>query len=221
MPSFSLSQLREKVRVLGDYPPSEVMTDTFVDESVNQGLAELFELVTDSWEGFYTVVGTVTTTADTETVALPADFFELRALDRDLGDNEFAPLERITFSQTYRFSGSSIPRAYMLHGGTAPGTIRLWPVPDGAYDLRITYDPLFTPLVDDEDEFDFRNGWEEYVITAALYRLDEREERPLGDRLAKLQRLETRIRASAKKRDSAGPEYLDAPSGRRPYRGDW
>ncbi len=221
MPSFSLSQLRSAVRTLGDYDNSAVMTDAFVDDSINKALAELFELVTDAFEGYYTTTGTVTTADGEETVALPADFYDLRALDRDLGDNAFEPLERITLAQSYRYAGSSIPRAYMLHGGTAPGTIRLWPIPNDAYDLRITYDPLFSPLVDDEDTFDFRNGWEEYVIQAALLRLDQREERPLGDRMQVIERSKARIVAAAKKRDSAGPEYLTLPNGAGPYRGDW
>lgn len=208
MPAFTLIQLREAVRTKGDYPSSAVMTDAFVTQAINEALAELVELVSDQFQGYYDTTSTVVTVAGTQTVNLPSTMLNLRALDRQIATDRHTPLSRISLTQSYAYQGRGAPRAYTLHGGTAPGTIRLFPVPDAVYTLRVTFESLFTALSADGDSFDFRNGWEEYVHQAALLRLDAREERPLGDRMALIERAKERIIRSASKRNSAEPEYL-------------
>lgn len=222
MPSFTLSQLRDSVRDLGDYRNSSVFTDVLLTEFINEAIAELFELVTGQFEGYYDTSTTVTTTAGVQTVDLPADLYILRALDRELDAERHAPLSRIGYGDTYRYQGRGSPRAYMLWGGSTssqPGTARLFPVPDAVYTLRVTYQPLFTPLSADGDTFDFRNGWQEMVFQAALLRCDQREERPLNDRLALIERAKERIISSAGKRNSAEPEHLTDWS-RTPWPGE-
>jgi len=206
--SNTLGQLVDAVRTKGDYANSAVFTDLDLVEYINEAIAELYEIVTDQFQGYYEKIATITTTANVQTVSLPSDFLDLRALDRQFDATHHSPLRRINLSQSYSFQGTGQPQAYSLHGGVAPGTVRLYPVPDGVYTLRVTYDPAFTLLVDDSDTFEFRNGWEEYVHQAALLRCDAREERPLGDRLALIERAKQRIIGSAAKRNSAEPEYL-------------
>ena len=208
MPAWTLLQLREAVRTKGDYPSSPVMTDAFVTQSINEALAELYELVSDQFQGHYDTSSEVVTVAGTQTVNLPAAMLNLRALDWKRATDHYTPLRRISMTQSYAYQGRGLPSAYMLYGGTAPGTIRLFPVPSAVYTLRVTYEPLFTALASDSDSFDFRNGWEEYVHQAALLRLDAREERPLGDRMGLIDRARQRIIGSAGKRNSAEPEYL-------------
>lgn len=212
MPAFTLAQLIEKVRRLGNYENVARITDTFITECINMALSALYDAVSESYAGHYDTFASLTTTAGDATINLPADFYELRAIDRDLGSNEFLPLRRINLIQSYRYSGSGAPQAYMLHGGTAPGTLRVWPVPDQAYALRITYEPLFTALALSGDSFDFRNGWERFVIYDALVQIDIRELQPIGEHKAIADEMLTKIRASAQRRDSAEPEYL-APRG--------
>lgn len=221
MPSFTLLELRDQVRTIGDYANSSVMTDAFVTDSINKALAELYELVTDTFQGYYTTTANVVTVAGVQNVALPTDFYALRALHRVVDSERFAAMRRVNLIEADRYSGQSTPVAYMLWGGTAPGTIRCLPIPDGVYTLRVTYDPLFLPLVADEDAYDFRNGWEELVIQLALLRLDQREERPLGDRMAVIERHKARIIGSAFKRDESEPEYLEPRRGSNALPWEW
>lgn len=211
MPSFTLASLRSKVRRLGDYQNSGPMSDAFVDESINEALAELVDLVGDVFQDHFLTTATVATVAGTQTVNLPSDFYDLRALDRQVSTDQHVPLRRIQLLQATRYGGRGTPRGYMLHGGASPGTIRLFPIPDGVYTLRVTYDPLFTALAADADSFNFRNGWEEYVLHAALLRLDMREEKPVGERMGMIEKAKARIIGSAAKRNSAEPEYLTMP----------
>lgn len=217
MTVYTLTQLRDQVRKLGDYENAPRITDVFVDDCLRKALAELYDLVTGAFEGEYTTVASLVTVAGEQTVELPDDFYELRALDRDYGDDRFAPLRRVTILETYRYPGRGAPYCYMLHRASAEtdsvGTARLFPVPDGVYTLRIVYDPLPPVLEDDDDSFDFRNGWEELLVHRALVRIDEREERPTGERLALIGKLEERVKKSAERRNSAEPEYLEPRRG--------
>lgn len=208
MPSKTLDQLCDEIRAKGEYDNSTTYTNSFLTAWVNEAIADLYDLVTDQFQGFYDKTGTVTTVAGAQTVNLPADFYELRALDRQVATDHHTPLRRISLIQSYDYQGRGVPEAYMLHGGTAPGTLRLWPVPDGAYTLRLTYEPLFTSLALDADSFDFRNGWEEYVHEAVLLKIDMREGKSINERMATLQRIRQRIVGSAAKRNSAEPEHL-------------
>lgn len=211
---ITLSDLRDMVRTLGDYENAPRITDDYLTDCINKALAELYDLITGAFEGDFATIASIATIADTQTVELPTDFYELRALDRDCGDDRFVPLRRLTFPETYRLGGQGQPVGYMLHRPSSSdgsiGTVRLFPVPDNVYTLRIVYDPLPVTLAEDNDSFDFRNGWEELLVHRALLRVDEREERPTGERMQTIAILEQRVKKSAERRNSAEPEYLDA-----------
>lgn len=207
MPVLTLAELRE--RALGtDYVNSTVFTSAVVNRFINEAMAELYEIVSSQHEGHFDTTATVVTAAGVQTVNLPSDFYDLRALDRqiDTAGEQHVPLRRINLMQTYGLQGRGKPQGYMLHGGTAPGTVRLWPIPDGVYTLRVTYEPLFDQLEDDTDSFDFRNGWEDLVIQSARMRMAAEEERPFDATI--LERAQQRIVTSANKRNSAEPDYL-------------
>lgn len=214
MPVYTLTQLRTMVRRLGDYEGAPRITDDYLDDCIAKAMAELWDLVTGAFEGDYTKIATATTVAGQQQVELPVDFYELRALDRDVGSDVFRPLRRLTITETYRYRGRGEPVGYMLHRASSAtgsvGTARLFPIPGAAYDLRFVYDPLPPVLASDDDEFDFRNGWEELLVHRALVRVDEREERPTAERMQMIERLEDRVKKSAGRRNSAEPEYLDA-----------
>jgi hypothetical protein len=208
MPTFTLAQIRTAIRELGDYPVSLVFSDSVVTRYVNEAIADLRRVVGTTYEGFYDTTSTVATAAGTQTVNLPSDFLSLRAIDRQLDSENFTPLDRLNFRDTYAYGGRGVPIGYMLHGGTAPGVVRLFPIPDAVYTIRFTYEPLFTQLVNDGDTFDFRNGWETYVHHSALLRMDAREEKPLGERLQLIERARQDILYEANNRNCAEPDYL-------------
>lgn len=220
MPSRTLTELRDRVRRLGDYEnATNKITDALLTEFLNYGIAELYDLLTDTFEGFFMKTGSVSTTASDATVSLPSDCAFVRAVDRDFGDNRYAALKRVNLLQTYRLSGTGEPVAYMLHGddsaiNAGPGTIRLWPIPDAAYTLRITYDAMWTALSADADEFFFHNHWEQFVVYTALVQVAAREETTqITTWSALADKARERIIGSARKRNSAEPEYLTARHG--------
>lgn len=79
----------------------------------------------------------VEATADSEYLALPDDWLETSNIDRD--DRVWTPLEYLTPAQLVSLrrdhSVQGRPRAYSIVGGR----LRLLPVPDGSYTLRMEY----------------------------------------------------------------------------------
>lgn len=211
MTQRTLTDLREQVRLVGDFENSSVFTDEFLNESVNKGIRQLHKIKSDAFEGYATTIGFITTVSGEQLLELPEDFYRLRALDRDLGDDRVVEISRVTLTDSRRHGGQGIPRVYTLHGPSddpdSIGTVRVWPVPDNEYDLRITYDTA-APELEDDDYYNFQDDEDEYVIQYALMRCDQREERDIRERMMTLKDLEQQIRDSAPKRDSSGPEYL-------------
>jgi hypothetical protein len=212
MPTVNLATLRTSIATLGDVVNSPVFTAAFLNEWINRALEEFHEFVVDAWEGYYDKTDETTATAQgTQEYNLPADFFRLRLLERKLGQYEYFPLRRLTLIETSRFRDTGTPRGYMLYGasgGGLPGRLRLFPIPDGVYTIRLTYIPIAKQLVADGDSYDFLPGGDEFVICKVLRRVAEREERPIAEWVDGADRAANRIRAMVPRRDSAEPEYL-------------
>ena len=212
MPTKTLSEIRASVRTLGNYENSARATDAYLTEWINSAISEYHEFVIDSWEGYYDKVDeTIVTSAGEQEVDLPEDFLRLRLLQRKLGTDSYTPLDRVTLVDASRYGGRGTPRGYSLFGSDSdpmPGMIRLWPVPDGTYTLRVTYVPVASVLAEDGDEYMFLPGGDKFVICQTLVELDERGGRDTTARLMQVERAKVRIKASAKQRDTAEPEYL-------------
>lgn len=214
MSTITLSDLRTEIRDLGDYANSAKFTSAYLNTWINKAIRAYHDYVVETHEGYYDKTNeTLVTVAGTQTVTLPSDHYRLRLLERKLAADRYAPLRRLTLAETSRFSGRGAPRGYMLHGGGSgaaalPGTVRLWPVPDGAYTLRVTYIPTATALSADGDVFAFLPGGDAFVVHEALLALDRREGRPLQARLDAVAAAKLQIKAAAAHRDSGEPEYL-------------
>lgn len=209
MATVTLATLRSTVQQRGSYENTITFTPAYLNGEINAALAELYELVADSNEGYYDSEASAVTVANQRHVDLPADFWRLRAVDRlESGTDEYVELRQVGIGERNSFVVSGTPVAYRVTTGGARGRIQLYPKPDIVYSLRLVYTPTLTALASDGATFEFFNGWEEYVICSALLRIDQREERPLGDRAADLERIKQRIVRGVTQRRAAEPEYL-------------
>lgn len=90
-------------------------------------------------------IGTLTTVAGTQTVALPTDYLSIRKLYLTVGGvrRELiqAPTTPMRMSETGNYQ--SIPETYIITGGN----LYLFPKPDSAYTLTIDYYTKVGPLV--------------------------------------------------------------------------
>jgi hypothetical protein len=207
--ALTLATIRSRVRTLGDYANSAVFTDAFINEQVNDAVGDYCDLLDQTWEGYRDTTGTVTTTANVATVSLPTDFLKARAVDL-LDGGRYYPLRRYQISQAYGYDlQTERPLGYIQRANV----LELFPTPNAVYTIRLRYIPAASVLVNNADSIDVPNGWEGFIIHTALLKLDEREERPLQDRLNIIDRYRQRIVAAANDRNTAEPEYLPFPGG--------
>lgn len=204
MSAIDLATLRAAVRFRGDYQNVRKFPDEDLNREIQTSFAEFYELIADTYEGYWDTQGTKTTTASTSFVALPADGWRVFGVDRLDGD-QYVELRQVGTGDRNRFSTTTgTPVAYRL---TARG-IDLFPTPDAAYTLRVTYTPI-APALQEAQAREWFNGWENLVINLTLLKLDQREQRPLNERLAIIDREKMRITSGATKRKSQEPEYLN------------
>ena len=208
MATKTLAQIRDTVRFRGTYENSTKFTTPLVNDEINAGLAELYELMADANEGYFDIKATTPTVANQDYVDLPATFWRLRGVDILIG-GRYCELRQIGIADRNKFQTSTgRPEAYRTVAGGTRGRLELYPTPSGVETIRIVHTPTFTPLAADGDSFEYYNGNEDYVITAALLRLDQREEKPLGERQQELARIRDRIIRAVSQRRAAEPELI-------------
>ncbi len=203
MATKTLSDVRAMVRFRGDFRNTVRFPDANVDTEIQAAHAEWYELICESNAGFFDTTTTAPTVANQAYVALPADAWIIRAVDRQEG-TEFEPMKQIGIDERNRYGTTTDrPTAFRL---TARGA-DLFPTPNAVYTLRFTYTPVVTPL-GDVYPTDFLNSWEEYVVYATLLRLAENEERSGNNWQERVDRQAARIKSAASQRRSSEPEYV-------------
>lgn len=206
MASKSLADIVAAVRFRGDFRNTVRFPVADLEREVQASFAELYELIANVNEGYWDTDSTVSTVAGQAYVALPATAWRVRGIDF-LDGGDWRELDQVGLSDRNRYSSSSDePRAYRL---TARGA-DLFPTPNAIYTLRVTFTPSAPTLGAARD---FYNGWDEYVLYAALVRLTLNEERQANDWQAQLDRQVERIRAGASQRRAQEPEYIPLRTG--------
>lgn len=211
----TLTDLISIVRFRGDYRNVVRFPAANLGNEIQAAFCEYYELVDETHEGYWDTTDTVSTAADLAYIPLPSDAWRVKGIDRMDGGTDPVELDQIGLNERNRYSNrTDMPRAYRL---TARGA-DLYPTPNAAYTLRITYTPVAPVL--DETARSFYNDWHEYVVYAALVRLALNEQRDSSqwDRQLAFQR--ERITRGAAKRRSQEPEYIPLRDGYSETRDD-
>jgi hypothetical protein len=212
MATKTRAEIRARVRFLGTYENSAKFTDALVNDEIQAGLSELYEVMADANEGHFDTTASAVTVAAQDWVALPADFWRLRGVDV-LISGKYRELDQIGITDRNKYQGaSSRPQAYRTAAGSTRGRIILYPTPNAVETLRFVYTPTCPVFTSDADTFEFYAGYDDYVVHATLLRLHQREERPLGETQQELARITARIMKSSQQRRAAEPELI--PLGR-------
>ena len=174
--SRSLGDMRSDVRLRADLPANNFVSDSEINEYLNQSIAELWDLlVAARGQEYYVTRYAFTTAPNTELYALPADHFETLYLEcfvnnqrirmRPYSLHERAPILGVT-------QLPARPYAFRLQGTQ----ISLLPIPDSTYPCTLFYAPAAVRLTNDADTFDGIDGWEEYAIWRAVAYVQQKEQ---------------------------------------------
>lgn len=202
--SVTLDTLRNRVRFLGDFENSRIVTDERLDEIINANVRKVWDLLLRHRPEQYITEqsGNPATAANDATVTLAADFYRLRKVEW-LDGSRYRRLRPINVSVAHRWSTAGSPCGYRIQGNE----LVIVPTPNAVYSLRIYYLPAFAALVEDDDEFDGINGYEDLVIALSIVDLKLRESMPFGEWMGRAEKL-TRELIDAAELDAGEPFLL-------------
>lgn len=215
----SLLELRRRAREYADQETSDP-SGAFVDDaeltrSINDGLAELYDLMVEvRGDLFFATTVDLTTVAGQTSYDLPDDFYSLtKVIASRSGSDQWCSvplwgLDDYPYLLSMKAGSGNVLR-YRLQGTR----LVLLPVPVSGETVRVMYVPTFTPLVSDLDSVDGVNGWADYAALSAAIDMMQKEESDPSVLLMKRNNIEARIRKMVTMRDDAEPEQV--PDGRR------
>lgn len=209
--TITRSELRSQIRELGDYENSDVFTDAILNDWIDDARCEVYDLLIDAWPDAFTAVSALSLVTGGgqpwTDVSLPLDFYKLRRLAVEV-DGDWCDLRAASLGRVDLNAEPDAPETYRIESGVATPRLVVYPTVDKAYSAKLFYLPSCDRMASDAATFDGWNGYESLVRELVLLRCDQREERPLNDRMAIISRLEGKIRAAADGTD-AEPRYLD------------
>lgn len=203
MTMLSRSEIRTMIRNRGGYTNTRRFSDVFLNSEIQTAFNRFWNIVDEAHQGWWDKEGNVTTTANVAYVALPTDCKVVKGIDRYDG-TEPKELAQVALAERNRYgSTTDKPLAFRLSSRGA----ELYPTPNAAYTLRVIYTPK-PPQLSENTQYDYYDGWEDFVMEKVLYELDSMTRQPLGDREKKLEIAEKALRASSNQRRQSEPEYL-------------
>lgn len=203
MTALSRVQLRSTIRSRGDYTNVRRFSNEHLNAEMQTAFNHFWRIVDEAHQGWWDKEGTVATTSAVAYVALPADAKAVKGVDR-LDGSEYVEMPQVGLEHRSRFGATrGKPLAHRL----SSRGIELTPTPDAVYTLRVMYSPK-PPALTENEQHEWYDGWEDFVIEKVLWELDSREGKPLSDRAMKLEVAEKALRSSAAVRRQSEPEYL-------------
>lgn len=200
-----------------------------ITDSLNEGIAELYDLFT-STEGqpWYLESTNFSTVGNTDTYTIGpgqainiADFYKPRGVDIQYGQNIVNTARPFMWGERNRYKWLpgwlyNTPVAYRMMGkastvaAAANDAIKFVPIPPGTFQITLWYTPTPPILVGGGDSFDGVNGWEEYAVLSAAVKLLLRQEQleHASVLMQERERQKDRILGALMNRDDDAPERV-------------
>ena len=224
--STTLLQMRNRVRDRADMQNTEFVSDSEIDNYLNDGLSELNDLFITKYEEYVvSSVGPLNLNAGQESYDISADFgicnfMKIMGIDLNTG-GRVIPMKRFMFSErdywtipNAPWNISVVPYRYSVRGEE----IFFFPKSGVAGTITIWYVPQYCKMETDTDAICnflpyLNNGWEEYaVITAAIKCLQKEESDTMALMQEKMIQLK-RIEGVAQNRDVGDPGRITYVNG--------
>lgn len=210
--AITLSELREQSRFRANQENSDFITDVELDTYINSSIAELHDILIQSYgSDFFLSEYDFTTVLNQDSYDLPVDFYKVMGVDAIVSDGQFHTISKFSFSDR-RLGNFSTGwnDAYCTHVRyrVMGDKIRFTPTPDNTYSVKLWYSPVATKLVADTDELNDYNQYSEYVIVDAAIKMMLKEESDVSVLMAQKQELKRRIEEASQNRDASEPNQI-------------
>lgn len=204
----TLSDLIADVRQRTNQENSTFVTDAEVTEYLNQEIAELYgRIVQAQGQEHYRASSTIPVVSGTALYALPADFWQLQALEATLGGitgrlRPFMQVEHARLQNAQPFAWYS-PIRYRLQANN----IEILPATQ-TFTATLFYTPAPPRLVNSGDLLDGFAGYEAAAIYGACATVLQKEESDASFYIGQRERIYRHIDAVAAQRDANEPERI-------------
>ena len=203
MATHTASDLITRVRRRGDFENSEFVTDAELTDFLNQGLAELWDILISTFEHYGVDSDTTYALPGSGTFALPADFYKLIGVD-------FAPSSGTTTSRVRPYSfqhrnkysnpvfkGAGVDLLeYQIVGDNMKF------IPDDRPTGTVTLHYITTAPQLGANVTGIITGHEEYAVWYAVMLAKNKEESDIEFEISNIERLRERIQQAASRRDA-------------------
>jgi hypothetical protein len=207
--SVLLTSLRDRILQKADMQNSTFVSSTELDAVIDEAAAELYDqLASAEGADYFAKPHTFTTTAGTDTYALPADFYRLKRVRWMMSSSKGIPLRRASVDALDGYDESQGWFEGYHHGTNARYRIEgdslvFVPIPRAVHTVKLVYLPPWDRAA---TNMDVRNGWELYLIYAGVIHCVLKEE---GDPKPWMQlRDEQRARIALSLQRDPEPEYM-------------
>lgn len=184
MMTVTLANLKLRARRKADMENSAFISDAELLDLVNEAYCELYDVMTQAFERYYTTTTTFSTTPGTTAYALPGDFYKLLAVDLQSGNSY---ITMYPYDENER--NSSTTTSYSIPTAT----------------IRMRYIPTAALFAVDSDARDFVNGWEALLVTDVAIMMLEKEESATDALERRRERQYRRLTEMAQNRDVGQP----------------
>jgi len=225
--SITLAELKTAARERADMEDSQFVTDSELLFYINSSIAELHDILIQSYGQDYYIKSTIFTTANAadeyslDTIIPSKDFYKMRGVDAKITASQWFTLKAFNFNERNKFQDSG---SYNLQGTVntryrmVGNALHFAPRPDDNTEIRLWYIPLATKLTADTDTLDDLNQYAEYVIVDVAIKMLTKEETNANVLIMHKQELKQRIEAAAANRDASASETVqDIYSENNPY----
>jgi len=216
--------IRTRAKNRADMTNSEFVGDAEWNDYINEGLAELHELIANKYDDYQVCSETITLVSDQEAYELPSNFMRIRGVDVVSSGRSYT-LEPFMFQERNRlhiYEGvRSTGTRYMYQ--VVGSNLRLIPTPISAGGtITLWYVPSAKTLINDESTIDpsYEVGWERYIVLYAAIRALQKEESLESVQLAmaEQQGLQRKIEASATQNAGSPKRVVDTRYSREFWR---
>lgn len=201
----TLLNLKTKIREQCDMVNSEYVSDEELTRYINSSCCELYGLLATAYgEDYYFEETTVVVPAGEDKVDLPDNFWKLYKVEIANGTNRKTTLRQFQSNDKNRFSYSANVFRYRVRGNK----IYLDKAPNSDLTLYLEILPVYEDMVEDTDEFDFINGYAEYVIADVCLKMLAKQQDDLTYFIGKKNEQLDRITKEKIARNMAEPQIM-------------
>ncbi len=172
MATITRAQIRARARLHADFPNTDQgKLDSELDLLIDDACAEYYDLlVAIRGPGYFESADTISLVAGTKEYDLPEDFYQLRTVVLEWGNDEHEPLRALAERETTTYTNLAqwdqwSDKGFVIRG-TQDGanTIAFYPTPRTTATVRVRYVPTYRAFTDDAETIDCVNAWWKLVV---------------------------------------------------------